>query len=335
MLIGPFAGDCTYGGRFKRAVAGGCTENCAERRMSGPPVTQTKPVGVHLVGSLALDSAEEVFRTTSEILGDRLRRIPDGETGARSIWVGWQYNTLSRIPGLEAVQRPIKTQGTQVEFRPAEGVDPLGVDLGALGYSDEATKSYEVFTHLKAAGVIPAQVRFQVALPTPFAGTQVWVERESREALTPSFERAMLKAVEEVTAAIPAAELAIQWDVCLEVGFWDRPYFNVVDDDPVDGATQAAVLGKLGALGDRVPAGVELGYHLCYGDWGHRHFKQPDDAGKLVDMANGISAATHRQVNWIHLPVPRERDDAAYFEPLHDLRLQPGCELYLGLVHYT
>ena len=56
--------------------------------MSGPPVTQTKPVGVHLVGSLALDSAEEVFRTTSEILGDRLRRIPDGETGARSIWVG-------------------------------------------------------------------------------------------------------------------------------------------------------------------------------------------------------------------------------------------------------
>jgi len=166
-------------------------------------------------------------------------------------------------PAWEAVQRPIKTQGTQVEFRPAEGVDPLGVDLGALGYSDEATKSSEVFTHLKAAGVIPAQVRFQVALPTPFAGTQVWVERESREALTPSFERAMLKAVGEVTAAVPAAELAIQWDVCLEVGFWDRPYFNVVDDDPVDGATQAAVLGKLGALGDWVPAGVELGYHLC------------------------------------------------------------------------
>jgi hypothetical protein len=33
------------------------------------------------------------------------------------------------------------------------------------------------------------------------------------------------------------------------------------------------------------------------------------------------------------MPVPRDRDDAAYYEPLGDLRLRPETELYLGLAH--
>jgi len=44
-------------------------------------MTLSQPRGVHLVGSIPLASAEEVFRTGSSILGERLRRIPDGETG--------------------------------------------------------------------------------------------------------------------------------------------------------------------------------------------------------------------------------------------------------------
>jgi len=36
---------------------------------------------VLLVGSVPLDSAEQVFRTAVSILGTCLRRIPDGETG--------------------------------------------------------------------------------------------------------------------------------------------------------------------------------------------------------------------------------------------------------------
>lgn len=55
-----------------------------------------QPYGVHLVGSVPLANAEEVFRTTSSILGGRLRRIPDGETGVRSNWIGWQAIPCSR-----------------------------------------------------------------------------------------------------------------------------------------------------------------------------------------------------------------------------------------------
>ena len=41
-------------------------------------------VGVHLAGSVPLANAEDVFRRVTRSLGDRLRRIPDGETGPRS-----------------------------------------------------------------------------------------------------------------------------------------------------------------------------------------------------------------------------------------------------------
>jgi hypothetical protein len=35
------------------------------------------------------------------------------------------------------------------------------------------------------------------------------------------------------------------------------------------------------------------------------------------------------------MPVPRDRADEAYFEPLRRLALAPQTELCLGLVHYT
>ena len=95
------------------------------------------------------------------------------------------------------------------------------------------------------------------------------------------------------------------------------------------------ILGKLAQLGDAVPADVERGYHLCYGDRGHKHFIEPKDTANLVEVANGISARVNRSIQWIHMPVPRNRADAAYFAALRNLRLKPDTELYLGLVHLS
>ena len=95
------------------------------------------------------------------------------------------------------------------------------------------------------------------------------------------------------------------------------------------------ILDRLVRIGNRVPADVELGYHLCYGDAGHKHFKEPADVSKLVDIANVITAELQRPVQWISLPVPRNRADDAYFAPLKDLNVPAGTELYLGLVHNT
>src|SRR6266850_4891940 len=42
---------------------------------------------VLLVGSVGLRDSAEVFRTVGPLLGARMTRIPDGETGPRTSWV--------------------------------------------------------------------------------------------------------------------------------------------------------------------------------------------------------------------------------------------------------
>jgi len=55
----------------------------------------------------------------------------------------------------------------------------------------------------------------------------------------------------------------------------------------------------------------------------------------MVRIANALSTATARTIDWIHMPVPRARSDQAYFAPLRDLRLRPQTTIYLGLIHFT
>src|SRR3546814_15724707 len=57
--------------------------------------------------------------------------------------------------------------------------------------------------------------------------------------------------------------------------------------------------------------------------------------GNMVMIANALSQGLARPMNWIHMPVPRDRDDDAYFAPLDGLDLGAETDLFLGLVHYT
>ena len=55
----------------------------------------------------------------------------------------------------------------------------------------------------------------------------------------------------------------------------------------------------------------------------------------MVNLANSIFAHASRRINLLHLPVPRERDDAGFYEPLRRLQSGPTTKLALGLVHHT
>ncbi|MDA0240867.1 MAG: hypothetical protein O3A84_12690, partial [Proteobacteria bacterium] len=76
-----------------------------------------------------------------------------------------------------------------------------------------------------------------------------------------------------------------------------------------------------------------LGYHLCCGSPLDEHCVQPQDMGVLVEMADGILGAVKRKITYLHLPVPRERDDEGYFAPLSGLAMPAETDLYLGCVH--
>src|SRR5579885_2283296 len=99
------------------------------------------PERVHLVGSIALDSVEEVFRTAGSILGRRLRRVPDGEPGGRRLWISWQYPLLRSLPFLKAdASRPNQTSGF-LPLQLAAGVKVADIRFPELGYAREARAS--------------------------------------------------------------------------------------------------------------------------------------------------------------------------------------------------
>ena len=290
--------------------------------------TQGQPRGVHLNGSVPLTNSEEVFRTASSILGGRLRRIPDGETGDRTNWISWQIQFFAANPSFEIVQPDRVAYVPQPTAKLRPHVTANEIVFNNIGYADAAIASYAVFSRLKQDGVIPANYRFQVSLPTPLAPVMAFVGPEKMSKVEPAYEAAMFAELDRIAAAIPHNELAIQWDVAVEFGILEGMFGD-------SSQVNQEIIERLIRIGERVPADIELGYHLCYGDAGHKHFKEPEDTSKLVEIANAISAGVKRPINWIHLPVPRNRTDEAYFAPLRNLKLHPETELYLGLVHYT
>ena len=285
------------------------------------------PVGVHLVGSVPLGSAEDVFRRVAEALGDRVRRMPDGETGARSDWIVWQYPLFSSQAEFEIGPPGASSYRALPQLRLRTGEDAGGMEFEELGYASAAIESFRTFARLKRDGVIPPAVRFLVSLPTPLAPVSAFVALEHQAALEPVYEAQMRAEVAHILGAVPADQLAIQWDARYEFAMLEGAIAVWFDD------VRSGIVERLLRLARMVPAQVELGFHLCYGDDEHGHFAEPADAGKLVGVANALAATLDRPLNWIHMPVPHERDDDAYYAPLADLRLPGETELYLGLLH--
>jgi hypothetical protein len=296
-------------------------------------VRQMSANGVHLVGSVPLADSDAVFRMAAGTLGRHLRRIPDGETGERSTWIAWQVAYLAQHPEFE-IEVPPPGQYAPLpkcRLRAPQRADQLTWPAG-IGYASAAIDSYRLFARLKEGGVIPGDVRFQVSLPTPLAPVAQFVSQRDQVAVEPAYEQQMLRELGQICAAVPAGELAIQWDVAIEMGMWEgiggpfAPWFTPVKQGIVD---------RLVRYANAVPRDVDLGFHLCYGDFGHAHFVEPSDAGNLVEVSQQVVDRLTRPVTWIHFPVPRERSDAAYFAPLKELRLGPETTLYLGLIHAT
>ena len=295
----------------------------------------TQPQGALLVGSVNFDDAETTMRIAAELLGPRLRRIPDGEVGKRFHWIMFQPDVLGEADGIERIgDEPIPFRAG-IDARPlriADGVDAASIQLPPLGYADAAIESYAIFSRLRDEGVVPAATRFQVSLPTTVAVVSSFFFGDDRAAIDPVYTAALRREVDSILAAIPHDDLAIQWDVASEMGIIEAaPAFGRVMDVWWEGDPLPGLVSRLAALIDAVPADVEVGVHLCYGDVAEKHFFEPTDAANLVRYVNAVIAASARPLTWLHLPVPIERDDEAYFAPLADLAYDG--ELYLGLVH--
>ncbi|ESZ96092.1 hypothetical protein SBOR_3569 [Sclerotinia borealis F-4128] len=281
---------------------------------------------VHFVGSICLPDTSKVFRRLNTTFPTQLKRIPDGEPGNRGNFVLWQRSVFYRYPYL------VRSLYFSLAKDPGPiPIAPEKIKLMPIGYDDAAIDSYAKFCRLRDSGVIPKGVRFQVSLPTPINVLHVSIEPAYQEALEPIYTKALLRAVRRIQDEIPAEDLAIQWDVAVEFAFLE----GIVSPPPHwIMALRDCIVTRIIDLAKAIDPSVELGFHFCYGDLGHQHFTQPKDMTLLVDIANRVLTETRkrRSVNWLHMPVPKDRVDRGYFEPLKYLE-KNDTELYLGLLH--
>ena len=116
---------------------------------------------IHLVGSLGFQNAEITFRALAAKLGTRARRYPDGEPGERGYWIRWQNRTFAEHPAF-ALQNNRDIEGyedgkTRPLYVLTEGVDPDLLEIGILGYAEEALASWNIFSELIEDGVVPSR----------------------------------------------------------------------------------------------------------------------------------------------------------------------------------
>jgi hypothetical protein len=286
---------------------------------------------VHFNGSVNLADAETVMREITARVPSGVRRIPDGETGDRGNWIFFQLQRFVQLPWLVPA-RPLDGEDGDYEELPqlrlADGVDPAQVSWPDLGYADAYLGSYAIFARLREEGVIPAGVRFQVEYPTPLASIGGYIVPGQQQALLGSYERAMFADLGRLLAAIPHDDVAVQWDVAVE--------FGVLEEAFAPGGAQAfdAIIAALARCVDQVPAPIPAGLHLCYGDYGHQHFKQPESLALQVRVVNAVTAAAGRPVSFVSFTVPQYQREDSYFAPLAELTAGPVTELNFALVPY-
>ena len=296
-----------------------------------------KARNVYLVGSVPMADAATVFETVSAALGPMLLTLPDGETGKRLDWITWLEPVFADNAAFELSTETFQLHGLAARhrrYRLKPGLSIKDVHFDNLFYADIAKKSYATFAALKRAGKIPPQVKFQIDLVPAHSVIWLFVQEELQRAIDPIYNDAVLREIDKIAAALPHDDIAIQFDIASAVfARLERdqpsPYGNTKEE------MQATFSKIVVRLAEHVPADIDLLFHFCYGDAGHRHVVEPTDMGDMVDYANRLAGQLKRPITQIHMPVPRDRSDSPYFAPLRRLKLAPTTRLCLGLVHHT
>jgi hypothetical protein len=175
---------------------------------------------VHLVGSVPLGSAGEVFETVSAALGPRVRRLPDGETGARSDWITWLEPVFAEHRAFQKSGEffRVHASGTGRErYALKPGFSAADIRFDNLFYADIAKQSYAEFRRLKQAGKIAAGTKFQVDLVPAHSVIWLFLVDSLHAPVDPIYNDALKREIDKIATAIPHDELAIQFDVASAV----------------------------------------------------------------------------------------------------------------------
>ncbi|EHK98340.1 hypothetical protein M7I_5812 [Glarea lozoyensis 74030] len=301
-----------------------------------------KPAPLHCPGSVPLPTTSSVFTTLSKSFPS-MTRLPDGETGIRKNYIFFQLAVFSQCPWVVTPfelyeeqgvhEREEKTNDEEAKVDWSSQGAKKAIILNETGYAIAALASYEEFKKARDEGIIGERVKFQVSLPMPFEIPSFCILPEFQAEVEKLYAEKIAQDLRAIQSALPAENLAIQFDVPFAIAMLEglvTPWFAKNRDDLKEQLGER--FKKMAGL---VKEGVEMGFHLCYGDYKHQHFMEPKDTAILVELNNLIQKFVERKINWVHLPVPKSRVDVKYFEPLKGMEVKGHgeTEFYLGLVH--
>ena len=293
------------------------------------------PRNVHLVGSVPMANAHEVFETVSAALGPRLKRMPDGETGERSDWITWLEPVFADNPALEKSGELFRVHASAPD--------------GALRASRRGRRrrtcasttcsmpiSRWILRDVRGGSSSRAR---SAGMPIPgrsgagaFGDLAVPGRGRPARPLDPDLQRGGQARDRQDRRRSRTTSSAIQFDVASAV------FARLERNEPSSYGRNKAEMQEtfsniLVDLGNRVPADIDLLYHFCYGDSNHRHVVEPTDMGDMVEFANCL--ARDRAAGPAHPCRCRATVPTMRISRRCAVRAAPRDELCLGLVHHT
>lgn len=294
-----------------------------------------------LVGSVPLNTVEDVMQTFGGALGQYLPALPDGEVGERRSWVNRLcYLIFNGHADLETLRRPKPVDGVEQllprtrdeswQFKVRPGVERVrfGNPGSRLGYARDAVSSYFVFRTLREKGILPADLRFQISIPMVNSVVRplYFPDPKDLDRVRPGFEESLAAELAVIFERIPHRDLAIQWDCAWEV----QAVSGGAAGSPRESAIETHV-APIARLSKQIPEAVQLGFHFCFGTFGGWPAFAPETLSSTVDLVNASVAGAGRRVDWVHIPT-LDRVDEAFYAPLARLDAR-GSRVYLGAIH--
>lgn len=287
--------------------------------------------GVHLVGSIPAESTEAAMREATTRLGDRLRTLPDGETGDRSRWIVHIVESLRAHPDLQ-VNRDgdWSDYDHATNFRVRRGHRLRGETLD-FGHMAAYQDGLRVIEELRREPGLD-QLAFQAGIPGDldmalFTLGPIGAFRH-RAAFTDATVREITQLHRQAGDGV-----VFQLELPAELVFMTKM------PGPLRQAMAAFLASGVARLAARSPEGARFGVHLCLGDLGHRALGRMRDVGPLVALANALLKRwpTGRPLEYVHAPFAAGIDpaplDEAYYRPLAKLRLPDDVRFAAGFVH--
>lgn len=287
--------------------------------------------GVHLVGSIPAQNAEQAMQEAVTRLGNRLSTLPDGETGDRRDWIVSTVRALRTHPDLEVSRDgDFSDYRHALNFRVRRNHTLRGQTLD-LGYLSGYERSIEEF-HLVERDSGLRGLTFQVGIAGDLDMAMMAMGPTRMFAHRKAFRDATVAEIDQIRerATVPVLfQLELPCELVM-VAQTPRPFRPLV----------AAALAKgVARIAEQVRPGTRFGIHLCLGDLGHRAFGTLRDAAPLVLLANAIVRAWPwtRPLEYVHAPFAAGERPAplepAFYRPLSALRLPSGVRFVAGFVH--